>query len=74
MKVGTRTRHVVMLEIVVDEPWDLVEDAGDPDNYEVNPAEEVDKALKNAFEEMVVDGVQIRWKSISLIETLGDEV
>ena len=69
-----RTRHKVTLEIIVDEPWNLVEDAGDPDNYEKNPAEEVDNALENAFSDIVIDGVQVEWKSIKLIETLGDEI
>ena len=69
-----RTRHKVTLEIIVDDPLDLVEDSGDPDNYLKNPKEEIDTAIENAFEEVFIDGVTINFESIKLLKEVEDEV
>lgn len=50
-------RFKVSFDVTVDDALSLVEEHGDPDEYEVDPEGEVMQSLRNVFYEPDIDGV-----------------
>ena len=51
------SRFRITFDVTVDDPVSLVEEHGDPDEYEEHSKEEVMQSLRNIYYELEIDGV-----------------
>ena len=63
-------KAIILLIVTVDEPLDLVEEHGDPDNYDDHPDYEIKESLDNAAKALYIDGCTI---SVDYVDRLKED-